>query len=92
MSASGASARASVGAERFARVALALEAAQAQTVGWRLRGQQHVQLGEPRGVGEELRVRLRPLAAVRDMLAARERIRHPCWPVVKRRCAEPLSR
>jgi hypothetical protein len=76
-----------VGAERFARVAFKLEVAQPQTTCLRLRDEQHIQLRQSRGVGEELRVGLRPLAAARHRLATRERVRHPRRPVVERRGA-----
>jgi hypothetical protein len=57
---------------------------QVQIDGRRLHIEKHVQLGEPFGVVEELRVRLRPLPTPGDRLAPHEGIRGTRRPVVER--------
>jgi hypothetical protein len=85
MQASGASARSRPSARNVSPASpLALELVQVQTDGRRLHAEQHVQLGEPFGVMEELRVRLRPRTTTRDRLAPHERIRGTSRPVVER--------
>jgi hypothetical protein len=71
--------------ERLPPRTLTFELLQVQTDGRRLHAEQHVQLGEPLGVVEELRVRLRPLTATRDRLTTHERVRGAGRPVVERR-------
>src|SRR5439155_12383541 len=48
---------------------------------------QHIQLGQPGRVAEELRVRLCPFTAAGDRLAADERVGYTGRPVVERRRA-----
>ena len=73
-----------IDAERLPRLGFPLEGVQAQTNGRCLHLKQHVQLGEPFGVMEELRVRLRPLPAPGSRHTTHERVRGATRPEVER--------
>jgi hypothetical protein len=75
---------AAIDAERLPRLGFAFEGVQAQTDGRRLHLKQHVQLGEPFGVVEELRIRLRPLPTAGSGYTTHERVRGASRPDVER--------